>query len=122
MNDERISSDLPFIRKKAVEALKADYPDRSTAAAAIASAINSFYRTNYPDVYAQHRAQVETAAQQVQAIYIDCDADAVLLKVEQVGGIACHTGRASCFYRKLENGKWVEMDPVLKDPSLIYKK
>ena len=60
--------------------------------------------------------------QKVREVRIDCDADAVLLKVEQVGGIACHTGRESCFYRKLENGKWVEMDPVLKDPSLIYKK
>jgi phosphoribosyl-AMP cyclohydrolase len=60
--------------------------------------------------------------QKVREIRIDCDADAVLLKVEQVGGIACHTGRESCFFRKLENGKWVEMDPVLKDPALIYKK
>ena len=60
--------------------------------------------------------------QQVREVRIDCDSDAILLKVEQVGGIACHTGRASCFYRKLENGKWVEMDPVLKDPALIYKK
>ena len=60
--------------------------------------------------------------QKVREIRIDCDADAVLLKVEQVGGIACHTGHESCFFRKLENGKWVEMDPVLKDPSLIYKK
>ena len=41
---------------------------------------------------------------------------------EQEGGIACHTGHESCFFRKLENGKWVEMDPVLKDPKLIYKK
>jgi phosphoribosyl-AMP cyclohydrolase len=60
--------------------------------------------------------------QKVREIRIDCDADAVLLKVEQVGGIACHTGHESCFFRKLENGKWVEMDPVLKDPQLIYKK
>jgi phosphoribosyl-AMP cyclohydrolase len=60
--------------------------------------------------------------QKVREIRIDCDADAVLLKVEQVGGIACHTGHESCFFRKLENGKWTEMDPVLKDPKLIYKK
>ena len=60
--------------------------------------------------------------QKVREIRIDCDADAVLLKVEQVGRIACHTGGESCFFRKLENGKWVEMDPVLKDPKLIYKK
>jgi phosphoribosyl-AMP cyclohydrolase len=60
--------------------------------------------------------------QKVREVRIDCDSDAILLKVEQVGGIACHTGRESCFYRKLENGKWVEMDPVLKDPKLIYGK
>ena len=60
--------------------------------------------------------------QKVREVRLDCDADAVLLLVEQVGGIACHTGRASCFFRKLENGRWVTMDPVLKDPSLIYKK
>ena len=60
--------------------------------------------------------------QKVVEVRLDCDADAVLLKVEQAGGIACHTGRESCFFRKLENGKWVTMDPVLKDPKLIYKK
>ena len=60
--------------------------------------------------------------QKVKEVRIDCDADAVLLKVEQLGGIACHTGRESCFFRKLENGKWVTVDPVLKDPKLIYKK
>jgi phosphoribosyl-AMP cyclohydrolase len=60
--------------------------------------------------------------QRVVEVRIDCDADAILLKVEQVGGIACHTGRESCFFRKLENGRWVTIDPVLKDPSLIYKK
>jgi phosphoribosyl-AMP cyclohydrolase len=60
--------------------------------------------------------------QKVLEVRIDCDSDAILLKVEQVGGIACHTGRESCFFRKLENGRWVTIDPVLKDPSLIYKK
>jgi phosphoribosyl-AMP cyclohydrolase len=60
--------------------------------------------------------------QKVRELRLDCDADAVLLSVEQVGGIACHTGRESCFFRKLENGKWVTVDPVLKDPSLMYKK
>ena len=59
--------------------------------------------------------------QKVRELRIDCDSDAVLLMVEQVGGIACHTGRESCFFRKLENGKWIEMDPVLKDPAQIYK-
>jgi phosphoribosyl-AMP cyclohydrolase len=60
--------------------------------------------------------------QKVREVRIDCDSDAILLKVEQAGGIACHTGRESCFFRKLEGGKWVTVDPVLKDPKLIYKK
>ena len=60
--------------------------------------------------------------QKVRELRLDCDADAVLLQVEQTGGIACHTGRERCFFRKLENGSWVTTDPVLKDPAAIYKK
>jgi len=60
--------------------------------------------------------------QQVTQIRLDCDNDVVLYQVEQAGGIACHTGRASCFYRALEDGEWRAVDPVLKDPELIYKK
>ena len=60
--------------------------------------------------------------QKVREVRIDCDADAILLKVDQVGGIACHTGRESCFFRKLENGEWVAIDPVIKDPAQIYKR
>jgi len=59
--------------------------------------------------------------QRLVELRLDCDADAVLLKVEQAGGIACHTGRESCFFRKFEDGRWVTTDPVLKDPSVIYK-
>lgn len=64
-------------------------------------------------------------AQQVRELRLDCDGDVILLKVEQQGGIACHTGRASCFYRRLDeqdgNSVWNTVDPVLKDPELIYK-
>ncbi len=60
--------------------------------------------------------------QKVREIRLDCDSDAILLRVDQVGGIACHTGRESCFFRKLEDGRWVTTDPVLKDPAVIYKK
>ncbi len=60
--------------------------------------------------------------QKVREVRIDCDADAILLVVEQVGGIACHTGHERCFFRKLEKGRWVEVDPVLQDPSTIYGK
>lgn len=58
--------------------------------------------------------------QQVREIRLDCDEDVILLKVEQFGGIACHTGRRSCFYQNLENGRWVAADPILKDPKQIY--
>ncbi len=60
--------------------------------------------------------------QKVMEIFFDCDEDVVLLKVEQEGGIACHTGRVSCFYRKLVDGVWQETEPVIKDPKLIYQK
>ena len=59
--------------------------------------------------------------QLVKQVRIDCDADVIMLEVEQVGGIACHTGHGRCFFRKLENGKWVETEPVLRDPDLIYE-
>ncbi|MGV8841791.1 MAG: phosphoribosyl-AMP cyclohydrolase [Pseudomonas sp.] len=58
--------------------------------------------------------------QKLHAIRLDCDADAIILTVEQLGGIACHTGRASCFYRVFENGAWSTVDAVLKDPHAIY--
>jgi phosphoribosyl-AMP cyclohydrolase len=60
--------------------------------------------------------------QQVTEVRLDCDGDSVLYAVEQAGGIACHTGRESCFYRRLEGGRWEAVDPVLKDPELIYRK
>ncbi|MDO8463802.1 MAG: phosphoribosyl-AMP cyclohydrolase [Gallionella sp.] len=60
--------------------------------------------------------------QKIKEIYLDCDGDALLLLVEQQGGIACHTGHESCFYSRLEKGEWVEVDAVLKTPEDIYKK
>ncbi len=59
--------------------------------------------------------------QRVRAIRLDCDADVILIEVEQQGGIACHTGRHHCFFRQLDaNGNWGEIAPVLKDPAAIY--
>jgi phosphoribosyl-AMP cyclohydrolase len=57
----------------------------------------------------------------VQSIRMDCDADAIILEVIQKGGIACHTGRHHCFYKKLVDGEWQVIEPVLKDPKEIYK-
>jgi len=60
-------------------------------------------------------------AQLIRQVRLDCDADVIVLEVEQIGGIACHTGHSRCFFRKLENGMWVETEPVLKDPGQIYE-
>ena len=59
--------------------------------------------------------------QKLVELLLDCDNDAVCYRVEQIGGIACHTGRESCFYQKLVGSSWQTVDPVLKDPALMYK-
>ena len=59
--------------------------------------------------------------QRLVEVRLDCDGDALLLRVEQVGGIACHTGRESCFFRVYDRGEWRETDPVLRDPQEIYR-
>ena len=72
-----------------------------------------------------HKGEESGHFQKVHEIRTDCDDDVVLLKVEQVGGLACHTGRHSCFFNRLLDGSepdWIEVDPVLKDPNHIYKK
>lgn len=60
--------------------------------------------------------------QKVLDIFFDCDEDVLLIKIEQEGGIACHTGRESCFYRQLIDGRWQNVEPVIKDPKSIYSK
>ena len=58
--------------------------------------------------------------QQLVELRLDCDSDVIIMKVNQIGNIACHTGRTSCFYRVLENGQWKTVDKVVKDPKEIY--
>jgi len=67
-----------------------------------------------------HKGETSGHVQKVHEIRLDCDSDVILLQVEQRGGIACHTGRRRCFYKRLENGRWVTTDTVLKDPGDIY--
>src|SRR3990172_932239 len=69
-----------------------------------------------------HKGEESGHVQNIKEIYLDCDGDVILLLVEQQGGTPCHTGRTSCFYNRLENGEWVEVDAVLKSPGEIYKK
>jgi phosphoribosyl-AMP cyclohydrolase len=71
-----------------------------------------------------HKGEESGHTQQVHEIRLDCDADVVLLQVTQAGhepGIACHTGRHSCFFRRWQDGAWQAVDPVLKDPESIYR-
>lgn len=67
-----------------------------------------------------HKGESSGHTQKVREIRLDCDEDVIVLQVEQVGGIACHTGRESCFYRVLNEGQWQVVEPVLKDPNDIY--
>jgi len=60
--------------------------------------------------------------QRVRELRLDCDGDVLLLEVEQIGGVACHTGRESCFYRRLEEAGWRDIDPVLMNPDEMYPK
>ena len=69
-----------------------------------------------------HKGEESGHVQKVLELRLDCDEDVVLMSVEQVGGIACHTGRHNCFYQKFTDGKWIAVDPVIKDPKDIYEK
>ncbi|MDP1787428.1 phosphoribosyl-AMP cyclohydrolase [Nitrosomonas sp.] len=69
-----------------------------------------------------HKGEESGHIQKIKDIYLDCDEDVLLLIVEQIGGIACHTGRHNCFFQKLEDNDWVIAAPVIKDPLEIYNK
>jgi phosphoribosyl-AMP cyclohydrolase len=69
-----------------------------------------------------HKGEESGHKQKIKAIYLDCDEDVLLLSVEQTGGIACHTGRQSCFFQKLVGDEWTAATPIIKDPAQIYSK
>ena len=69
-----------------------------------------------------HKGEQSGHVQRVSEIRLDCDYDVIVLQIEQVGDIACHTGRRSCFYLRLDGDEWTPVDPVLKDPDEIYGK
>ena len=68
-----------------------------------------------------HKGEESGHQQKVHELRLDCDGDVILMTVEQIGGIACHTGRHDCFFQKLENGVWETDEPVIKNPEDIYK-
>jgi phosphoribosyl-AMP cyclohydrolase len=68
-----------------------------------------------------HKGEESGHQQKVHELRLDCDGDVILMTVEQIGGIACHTGRHDCFFQKLENGVWKTDKPVIKNPEDIYK-
>ncbi len=69
-----------------------------------------------------HKGEESGNQQHVKEILLDCDNDVIVLQIEQIGGIACHTGRRSCFFQRLEDGVWKTVEPVLKDPAQMYGK
>lgn len=68
-----------------------------------------------------HKGEESGHTQKIQSLRLDCDGDVILMDIEQTGGIACHTGRESCFFKQLQQGQWVATDAVIKDPKDIYE-
>jgi len=67
-----------------------------------------------------HKGEESGHTQKIKSLRLDCDGDVITMQIEQTGGIACHTGRESCFYREFKSGEWVTTDDVIKDPKDIY--
>ncbi|WP_423823088.1 phosphoribosyl-AMP cyclohydrolase [Salinisphaera sp. SPP-AMP-43] len=89
---------------------------------ALAATVESGYATYWSRSRATLWRKGESSGnlQRIVSIALDCDNDALLLRVEQIGGVACHTGRESCFFQVLDNGAWVTRDPVITDPQQMY--
>jgi len=68
-----------------------------------------------------HKGEESGHTQKIKSLRLDCDGDVILMDIEQTGGIACHTGRESCFFKEFQNGQWVTTDSVIKDPKEIYE-
>lgn len=96
------------------------WADRAALAETTATGMAVYYSRSRARLW--RKGEESGHRQRVSELRLDCDGDVVLYIVEQDGGIACHTGRASCFYRRLEGDAWQAVDPVLKDPELIYRK
>ncbi|MEF9995616.1 MAG: phosphoribosyl-AMP cyclohydrolase [Burkholderiaceae bacterium] len=95
------------------------WADRAAVAETAASGFAVYFSRSRGKLW--RKGEESGHRQAVREMLLDCDGDALIYVVEQIGGIACHTGRASCFYRVLEGEAWRTRDPVLKDPELIYR-
>lgn len=111
---------IPAIAQDAVsgEVLMLAWMNREALAATLESGEAIYYSRSRRRLW--RKGETSGHVQQVRELRLDCDADTLLLKVEQVGGVACHTGRRSCFYRRLEDGRWAAVAPVLVDPETLY--
>jgi phosphoribosyl-AMP cyclohydrolase len=69
-----------------------------------------------------HKGEESGNTQRVESIYVDCDGDCLVLRVEQGGGAACHTGKRSCFFRRLEDGRWTDVGQQVFDPAEVYRR
>lgn len=92
--------------------------NRETLAMTAAKGEAVYYSRSRQKIW--HKGEESGHTQKVKSLRLDCDGDVMVLLIEQTGGIACHTGRESCFYRELIDGEWVSIDKVIKDPKEIY--
>ncbi|MDD3651809.1 phosphoribosyl-AMP cyclohydrolase [Immundisolibacter sp.] len=92
--------------------------NRQALAATLAEGIAVYWSRSRARLW--RKGETSGHTQRVRELRLDCDGDTVLLSVEQTGGIACHTGRERCFFRRYENGAWVTDEPVLRSPDAIY--
>jgi len=111
---------VPVIAQSAVDGqvLMLAWADRSALEHTLASGLATYYSRSRQRQWRKGEESGNT--QQVREIRLDCDGDALLYLVEQNGGIACHTGRANCFFRRLDQAQWHECAPVLRDPGQLY--
>lgn len=112
---------VPAIAQDAVsgQVLMVAWMNRDALAETVSSARAVYFSRSRRRLW--RKGEESGHVQRVRDIRLDCDGDVILLSVEQVGGIACHTGREHCFYRRVsEGGEWEAVEPVLKDPATIY--
>jgi phosphoribosyl-AMP cyclohydrolase len=111
---------VPAIAQDAVtgRVLTLAWMNREALAATVDSGVAHYWSRSRAKLW--RKGETSGHEQKVREVRLDCDDDAILLLVEQVGGIACHTGRERCFFKRLHDGRWTDADPVLMDPKVIY--